>query len=188
MLYDTYHSRVTESERRSTVEILVLRLIHVLGGVFWVGSGLFTSLFLAPAMTEAGPAAGTIMASMQRRKMFVVIPVVALLTIFSGLRLMWLTSAGFAGAYFHTGTGATFATAGALAIIAFVLGMTLVRPTMGRLAALGATMRNTQDPQKQAELASEMKRIQARAGTVQAVVTFMIVLAASGMAVARYMN
>ena len=170
------------------VEIILLRLIHVLGGLFWVGSGLFSTLYLAPAMAEAGPAAGAIMASMQRRKMFVVMPVVALLTILSGLRLMWLTSAGFAGAYFRTSGGAMFAGAGGAAIIAFILGLAVVRPTMIRVATLADLMRNTQDAQQQSQLAGEMKRLQARAGTLQAAATVLIVLAAAGMAVARYMN
>jgi uncharacterized membrane protein len=170
------------------VEIIVLRLIHVLGGIFWVGSGLFSTIFLAPAMAEAGAAAGAIMGSMQRRRMFVIMPVVALLTILSGLRLMWLRSAGFEAAYFRIGSGMTFAVSGAAAILAFLLGVTLVRPTMGRVAALAATMRSTQDTQQQAQFAAEMKRLQARAGTLQAAATFLIVLAAAGMAVARYMN
>ena len=38
-------------------EILVLRLVHVLGGMFWVGSGLFSTFFLLPALAGAGPAA-----------------------------------------------------------------------------------------------------------------------------------
>ena len=170
------------------MEIIILRLVHILGGIFWVGAGLFSTFFLGPAMKEAGPAAGVIMGSMQRRRMFVVMPVVALLTILSGLRLMWITSAGFSGAYFRTGSGAVFGAAGAAAIVAFLLGVTLIRPAMTRVAALGTTMRNTQDAQQQAQLGAEMKRLQGRAALLQNVGTILIVLAAIGMAIARYSN
>lgn len=59
-------------------EILVLRLVHVLGGVFWLGSGLFTAFFLMPALATAGPAAGPLMGALQRRKLFTVLPIVDL--------------------------------------------------------------------------------------------------------------
>ena len=38
-------------------ELIVLRLVHVLGGIFWVGAGLFNMVYLGPAMAAAGPAA-----------------------------------------------------------------------------------------------------------------------------------
>ena len=170
------------------MEIVILRLIHILGGIFWVGAGLFSTFFLGPAMKEAGPAAGVIMGSMQRRKMFVVMPTIALLTILSGLRLMWIFSAGFEGAYFRTPAGATFAVSGTAAILAFLLGMVLIRPAMTRVAALAATMRTTQDAQQQAQLGEEMKQLQARAALMQNAGTMLIVLAAAGMAIARYTN
>ena len=34
-------------------ELLVLRLVHVLGGIFWVGSALFMAIFLFPALASA---------------------------------------------------------------------------------------------------------------------------------------
>lgn len=32
-----------------TAEFLLLRAIHVVGGIFWTGSALFTGLFLMPS-------------------------------------------------------------------------------------------------------------------------------------------
>ena len=34
-------------------ELLTLRVIHIVGGIFWVGSMLYTTFFLAPAVCEA---------------------------------------------------------------------------------------------------------------------------------------
>ena len=98
-----------------TAELIVLRLVHVLGGVFWAGSAIFSWLFLAPALAGVGPAAGQVMGALQRRGLFTALPVVALLTIGSGLRLMWIGSGGFGAAYFASGPGLTFALAGAAA-------------------------------------------------------------------------
>ena len=115
-----------------SAEILVLRVVHVLGGVFWLGSGLFTSFFLMPAFAGSGPAAGAVMAGLQRRRLFTVLPIVAVLTILSGLRLMWIASRGFSPVYFESGMGLTLAVSGALAIVGgvliFVIGVTKPAP------------------------------------------------------------
>src|SRR5688572_115483 len=102
-------------------ELLVLRLVHIVGGIFWVGSGLFTSLFLLPALARSGPAAGAVMAGLQRRRLFTALPAVAVLTMLSGLRLMWIVSAGFSASWLASATGGTYAASGAAAIVAFVL-------------------------------------------------------------------
>ena len=103
-----------------TAELLLLRLVHILGGIFWVGSGLFTTFFLIPALGRTGPAAaGPVMGALQQRRLFTVLPTVAVLTILSGIRLLQITSAGFSGAYLATLTGRTFLWSGLAAIAAF---------------------------------------------------------------------
>ena len=70
------------------VELILLRIIHVVGGVFWVGSALFNALFLFPALAQAGPAGGQIVQGIQKRGMMVTLPTVAILTMLSGIRLI----------------------------------------------------------------------------------------------------
>ncbi|HUF12664.1 MAG TPA: hypothetical protein VMN78_06175 [Longimicrobiales bacterium] len=169
-------------------EFFVLRLVHVVGGMFWVGAGLFNFVWLGPALAQAGPAAGAIMLSLRRRRLFVVLPTVALLTILSGLRLMQLTSNDFSAAYFRTGPGATFSAAGAAAILAFLLGLTLAMPAQKRMAALGASLASAADEAARAAPRAEMARLQRRMGVLGPVVTALLVIAAVGMAVARYVG
>ena len=169
-------------------EFIVLRLVHVVGGLFWVGAGLFNFLWLAPAMMQAGPAAAPIMATLQRRRLFVVLPTVALLTILSGLRLMQLMSNGFSAAYFQTGPGATFGAAGGAAILAFLLGITVALPTQKRMGALGAALAQATDDAAREATRAEMGRLQRRLAVLGPVVTGLLVLAAAGMAVARYVG
>ena len=109
-------------------EILVLRLIHILSGITWLGSGLFTSFFLVPALASSPAFMAQVMAGLQRRRMFLVLPIVAILTMLSGLRLLWIDSAGFEAGYFATGTGRTFATTLAVAFgILAASGMAIAR-------------------------------------------------------------
>ena len=95
-----------------TGELLVLRLVHIVGGMIWVGTGVFNSFFLMPTLAQAGPAAGQVIAGLQKRRLFTFLPVVALLTILSGVRLMQITSAGFSPAWFASTPGRTYAAAG----------------------------------------------------------------------------
>lgn len=170
-----------------TTELFVLRLIHVLGGAFWVGSAIFTTVFLAPAITSAGPSAGAVWGALQKRRLMDVLFWVALLTIASGLRLLWITSGGFSSGYLRTPVGHTFAAAGALAIVAFLVAIFVGRPTGMRSGRLAASMASA-TPEQRPAIAAEMEKLRRRSTISSAVVATLLVLSASGMAVARYLN
>jgi len=168
-----------------TVEILVLRLVHIVGGMFWVGSVLFTSMFLVPALATSGVNTGQVFAALQRRRYFMVGPLIATLTVASGLRLIWITSAGFDPSYFASATGRTFAASGTAAIVAFLLTLVVIRPTAARQARLGGELAGAPEPTR-AGLALELARLRRRGAVASAVAQTLLVLGAAGMAVARY--
>lgn len=166
-------------------ELIVLRLIHVLGGIFWVGSALFTAIYLVPSLAQAGPAAGQVMGALQRRRLFIVLPTVAVLTVLSGIRLMQLTSDGFSAAYFNSGSGRVFAWGGTFAIIAFVFGMTVARPAGMKLGRLSAQP-PAEEALEQRRRLDERARLQ-RVVTISGIVNTLLLLAAAiAMAIARY--
>ena len=167
-------------------EILVLRLVHVLGGVFWLGSGLFTSLFLLPAFAGSGAAAGAVMAGLQRRRLFTVLPIVAVLTILSGLRLMWIGSAGFSRLYFESGMGLTFAVSGALAIVGFLLSLLVARPAMLRSGALAAQAGGMAAGPERDAINVRIGALQRRGAVSSVAAVSLVTLAGAGMAIARY--
>jgi uncharacterized membrane protein len=169
-----------------SAELLVLRLVHVLGGIFWVGGGLYSTLFIVPAIAKAGPAAGPIMAELHRRKLFTVLPLVAVLTMLSGIRLLWIVSDGFAGHYFHTMSGHIYAVSGGAAIVGFLVAMFLSRPASVRMGALGPTIPSlTGEARAAAE--REMQSLGRKASIGTAVAVGLLTLSAAGMAVARYL-
>jgi uncharacterized membrane protein len=168
-------------------ELIVLRLVHVLGGMFWVGAGLFNFMYLGPSLMAAGPAAaGPVMQTLRRRRLFVVLPTVAVLTLLSGLRLMMITSNGFEASYFRRGVGATFAAGGAAAILAFLIGIMVAMPAQKRMAALGPQIPTAPDETTRGALQAEMARLQRRLGVVGPLVTGLLIAAAVAMAIARY--
>src|SRR5258705_9721047 len=121
-------------------EILVLRLVHILSAILWVGSGLFTSFFLVPVLTASPAVMGQVVGGLTRRRLFLVLQIAAALTILSGLRLLAIDSAGFAGSYLATGTGRTFAISGLLAFIAAVVSFGGSGPGMVRSGGLAAAI------------------------------------------------
>lgn len=171
-----------------TAELVVLRLVHVLGGIFWLGSGLFTTFFLIPALGRVGPAAaGPVMGALQQRRLFTILPVVALLTILSGVRLFQIVSAGFAPAYISSRTGQTFLWSGIAAVAAFLLSLVVARPAMVRAGQLGAAMASLPEEQRAGRLA-ELERLRRRSALASLVAMVLLTGAAAGMAVARYLS
>lgn len=166
-------------------ELIVLRLIHVVGGIFWVGTSLFSFFFLMPAMMKAGPTvAGPVMAGLQQRKMMTWLPVVAILVMLSGIRLMMIASAGSADWFQHR-VGHAYSVSGALAILAFVIGFTVNRPAMVKAGKLGQAAAS--DASSRAALQEEIRKLQRRSYVGTMIVTWMLILSAAGMAVARYL-
>jgi uncharacterized membrane protein len=168
-------------------EILVLRLIHILGGIFWVGGLMYTSFFLVPVVRSSPAVAGPVMAGLQKRRLFIVLPTVALLTMASGFRLLMLNSAGFSGSYFSTNAGRTYGAGAVAAILAFLISMLVSRPAFVHVGKLAASLATTTDEAGRARIAAEMARLNQRAGIANLLVVVLLMLTAAGMATARYL-
>jgi uncharacterized membrane protein len=165
-------------------ELVVLRVLHILGGIFWVGSALFMTFFLGPALTKAGGStAGQVMAGLQQRRMMLITPIIALITTLSGLRLWWVVGGGWH--YFQHRSGHAFAISGLLAILAFAVGIAVGRPTMSRLGTLARSAASDETSKKL--IADEIARLQRRGKLAGYAATTLLLLAAAGMAVARYL-
>src|SRR6185436_13237154 len=76
------------------VLMIVLRFAHVFFGALWVGMMAFQMFFLGPALAEAGPDAGKVMAGLMKRRIPVIMPLVALIALVSGMWLFQRLSGG----------------------------------------------------------------------------------------------
>lgn len=152
--------------------LLVLRLVHVGGGAMWVGMMAFMTFFLSPALAEVGPEGGKLMAALQRRRIMVIMPVIALLTIGSGFWLMARLYGGPANLA-ASRMGVALNVGAAAAILAFLIGIIFMRPAMMRAMV-------TTDP-------AEAQRLRARGAMLGRLVARLLFLALGAMAVARYL-
>jgi hypothetical protein len=102
----------------------------------WVGWTLFLVMFLQPAVLETGPEGAKVMAAVERRGFVAGIPIVAALSLLSGLWLYWRYTAGFSPSIRQSHAGMAFGVGGALAIISAILGGAVVSRLAKKATAL----------------------------------------------------
>src|SRR5256886_15253199 len=102
--------------------MLFLRFSHVFFGALWVGMMAFQTFFLMPALAEVGPDSGKLMAALMRRRLPVILPIVALITLVSGFWLFQRLPGGAAAGLMRTRMGLAVGSGGLAALLAFLLG------------------------------------------------------------------
>lgn len=163
---------------------VIARLIHITTAIFWGGALLFVNIVLAPAMTALGPDGSKVMQELVRRGYFEKIFGAGILTIATGLYMIWVDSAGFNGAWFGTHFGQAISTGMLAAIIGFLMGVFLIRPGVYRMLAVGGEMARATEADRPAlleKLAAERARFMPMAATA----TLLLVVAMVSMALAR---
>lgn len=172
----------------SPAVLLILRVLHIGAGVFWVGSVVFFARFMLPTAAALGQAAAPVMSHlMQVRKVPQVMMGSGLVTILAGAGLYWHDSMGFQGPWMQSNTAMGFGTGAVLAILALLIGLTINRPTAARMAALMGEIQARGGPPTP-EQAATMKALQTKLGNALRVAAVLLVLATIAMAVARYLN
>lgn len=164
-----------------------LRLIHIVLGVFWAGTMFFFALYLEPSMREAGPDAMKVTQGLMKRGYMMVMPIVALLVILSGFALLWIVSHHFAAEWMGSRMGIALSNGMLASLIAFALGVGVMRPVMMRTAALGQAVAQLADgPDKTARLA-ELGVLRRRGTLLLRIIASLLAVAVALMAVARYL-
>jgi uncharacterized membrane protein len=168
--------------------LLILRLLHIVLGALWVGFAVFVPFILIPALNDAGPAAaGPLMGAVMKRGMPKIMAALAGTTILAGLLLMWHDSAGFQSEWMHTSVGRGFSLGGAIAILAFIYGMAVVRPTMEKVGKLSQGMASITSDADRAAQAASIAKLRTKGDGASKLVAWMLLLALVIMAVARYL-
>jgi uncharacterized membrane protein len=164
--------------------LFVARILHVVLGVFWVGSVLFNTFLLMPAMGEAGPDGAKVGAALMRRGFATLMPMVAALTLLSGLWLYWRV-VGFSGATMSSMRGLTFGLGGLSAIVAFIIGIAVVRPSMMRSMALAQAAAAAAETERPALIASATA-LRMRGARLSTLVAYLLLFTTIAMSIGRY--
>lgn len=166
--------------------LLVLRLLHIVLGVFWVGAAVFIGFLLIPSIRATGAAGGAVMQRLTSRQMHVWLMGASVLTVLSGIGLYWHDSAGFSSsAWLGSGPGRTFGLGAVLALVAIVIGMAVNARAARQLDDLAARVQAGGRPPSPDEAAT-MQRLQDRLAKGAVLAAILLLLATAAMAAARY--
>jgi hypothetical protein len=166
--------------------VIVLRFCHVVAGGLWVGMAVFSAFLLGPAIDEAGPAASAIMPALQRRGVSTILPLLALVTVLSGFWLYWRIAGGDVFSYVQSGPGITFAISAVAAVLGYLVGVLVTRPSMMRAAMLYQAAAAGPPEDRPAQLA-EAARWKTRGSKGGQLGGALLLVALAGMAIARYL-
>jgi hypothetical protein len=167
--------------------MVVLRIVHILAGVFWVGAAFMTILFLQPTAREIGPAAGPFMAHLAGKKRLIDwVLGAAGLTILAGLLMYWRVSGGLDADWIGSAPGISLTIGALCGIAAFSLGLTIVKPTILATLAIGRDVAASGGPPTP-EQGAQLQALQKRGKAVGQVIVPLLVVAVIGMAAARYL-
>ena len=125
------------------MEYLVLVFLHVFFGIIWAGGAIATGLFIVPSVIEAGPPGGAVMAGVVKRRFPAVMTGSAIVVMLAGARLYMLR---FSSEWLMTAQGLVLTLGAILGIGAFVLGVFIQRPLVGRVSALAAQIASSGRP------------------------------------------
>jgi hypothetical protein len=168
------------------VYMVVLRVVHIVAGAFWVGSALLLFLFLQPAAREVGPAAAPFMMQLAKKRVTDVVLGAAGLTILAGLLMYWRVSGGLDPDWIGSAQGIALTVGALCAIAAMGIGGSIVRPSMMKAGAIGqAAAAGGGHPTP--EQAAEIQTLQQRVRTAGAIVVLLLIVAVAAMAAARYL-
>jgi uncharacterized membrane protein len=169
------------------VVILILRLLHITFGVFWVGSILNFALFIVPAVKASGSEGTKFMQQFGKTSYPIMIALSGVITIITGVLLIWKLSNGFESAWFQSSYAKVLTTGSVLAFIAFIIGFTVNRPVAMRLDKVGdaiARSGGVPTPEQLNELTALRKRI----FTATNYIAILLTLTVISMAICRYVG
>jgi uncharacterized membrane protein len=164
--------------------VIILRLLHILGGVFWVGGALAMNFFFGPTIGATGDSGKQVAGYLMGRTRFTAAMTGgAMVTVIAGFLLYGIDSNWFSSAWQSSGPGIGFAIGALFALVGLVTGIMNGNnnKAMGRI---GAQIQGKPTNEQAAQLGA----IRKQQAWVVPVNTYSLLLAVCFMAIARYLR
>lgn len=164
---------------------LIFRLLHILAGIAWMGGVVTLSLFVMPAMRSSGSAGRQVMQYLiTHTKIAAFFPMLALVTILSGVGLFWRNVSVSAGGWAATPAGMTYSVGGGAAVVAFLVGGLMIGRSFGELQRIGVVSGAPGQPSSDHE--ERVAFLLARVRSGSRIALTLLIVAAVAMSVGRY--
>lgn len=170
------------------VIFLILRVFHILAGVFWAGVTFFGVFSLGPTARSAGPEGGRFMQRLNgpSGRFNTWMATTATLTAVTGALLYLRIAFNVGPNWFLSSQGITLSVAAFLGLAGYLHGTLTLRPTNIRIGQLGQEIAASGGPPSPAQLA-EMQVLQEKSATHSGITGILIALAVVGMAALDYL-
>ena len=161
----------------------LLRIIHIVSGVFWVGGSLMMNFFIGPAVSATAEAGQKFASYLITKTRFIAaLSSAAGLTVLAGF-ILYALDAGAGAAWARSGFGIGLGIGALFALIGFVAGIMVGRNTRA-LVQTAAGIQGKPTP----EQLGKIQAIQKQQSLVGPINVWSLVLAVVFMAVARYLH
>ena len=168
--------------------VLLLCVLHIGSGIFWVGSAFAFFVFVQPSARSLGPdGEGAFMANLVRVRRFpMAIFWATVVTVVAGL-LLYLRDAGGLQLWLGSASGVGFTIGAASAIVSFILGPAVIIPSVDKLDGIGATLAEAKRPPTAEEMAT-IEGLQGRLRSAGIADLVFLAIAVLFMATSRYLG
>jgi uncharacterized membrane protein len=169
------------------IYMVVLRLIHIFAGIFWVGAALFMAVLIIPMVRKAGPDSSVFMWRLYKHTRFITaMPIASVLTTIAGILLYIRVSDTF-NVDWITSTGGLVLTIGSIAgLLATGHGGAVLGPMSASYTdALDEVVSQGGPPSE--EQVSKLQALGGKIGRHAQISMILMLIAVIGMASARYL-
>lgn len=164
---------------------LVLRLLHIGGGVFWAGATFVFAGFIEPTADAAGQDGARFLQRLAGGRYPVAMMVAGVTTVLAGIALLGIDSGGFQPAFMGSRLGVTLSIGGACGIVAAVVGIGLAARNAFRLKGVAAAIQ-AQKGGPTSEQLTQIAAIQGRLRLGGRLTAMLLGITVICMAIARY--
>lgn len=167
------------------VLIVILRLLHIVSGIFWVGAALMLTFFVSPAARATQESGQKFLSHMMQNTPFnKIIISSSLISVVAGLLLYWIDSNGLTSAWLTSGPGIGFGLGGLAGLLGLFFGIQINRRS-GRLMQLGRQIQSQGTPPTPEQLTA-IQTLQGQLKTGGYLNAFFLLAAAILMSTARF--
>ena len=166
------------------IYVLVLRILHITGGVLWVGTSMFLVIILEPTMRAAAAEGNRFASKLGSSNMSKVIASAAGTTILAGILLYIHNVTVIGSEWAKAGPGLVFGIGAAFGIVGMVVGM-MVGSITRKMGALGKEIEAAGGPPSPEKL-QQMAALSERMSRVSHYGLALVLIALICMEVARY--
>lgn len=164
---------------------IALRIVHIVGGVFWVGGAALFFFFIEPTINKLGPDAERFVDEfINRRKAPIYFVIASTLSVIAGVILYWRN---FGGIETTSAFGLALGLGGVAALVAWLGGNLLIPQTLGKVSGIVTEMKAVGGPPSD-ELVGRLHEAQQRLRLIGLIDIVLLTTAVIAMASARYLG